>query len=46
MLFSETRLSKVGIASTCLKEFVEILAKEKICILKHCKLIKILLMDN
>lgn len=46
MFFSKTRLSKTRIASTCVNEFVEILAKEKICILKRCELIKILLMDN
>lgn len=46
MFFFETRLSKIRIASTCVNKFGEILAKEMICILKHCKLIKILLMAN
>lgn len=46
MFFFETRLSKIRSASAHVNEFVEILAEEKICILKHCELIKILLMDN
>lgn len=46
MFFFETSLSKIRIASNCVNEFVEILAKDKICTFKHCELIKILLMDN
>lgn len=43
MFLFETRVNKIRIASTSMNEFI---GKEKICILKHCRLIKILLMDN
>jgi len=44
--FLKLELIKLELLQLVWKNSLEILAKEKICILKHCRLIKILLMDN